>query len=133
MVKVLPPARLALVASAAVARPVSVVMAVFRADSAPVARNTSAEIEPLNTVSAASARPVSVVICVPRTASAASARVVSVATEVLEAVTSLKNASSCTLLGVTANCTWLSPPVIKNTSPANGVEGATPDGTLIEA
>ena len=133
MVKVLPPARLALVASAAVARVVSAVMAVLRVDSAPVARVTSAAIEPLKVNSDASARPVSVVICVPSAVSAASARAVSVATEVLEAVTSLKNASSCTLLGVTANCTWLSPPVIKNTSPANGVEGATPDGTLIEA
>src|SRR5580700_5358664 len=28
---------------------------------------------------------------------------------------------------------WLSPPVIRNTSPVAGAEGATPDGTLIEA
>ena len=55
-------------------------------------------IEPVRVSSDASARLVSVVIVCRRAVSAASARAVSVATEVLEAVTSLKKASSCTLL-----------------------------------
>jgi len=84
VVKVLPPARLALSSSAAWARVISAVILLCSVVSAPVARDVSAEIVMPSASSAAPARVTSPARFVVSVASAASARVVSAATELLE-------------------------------------------------
>src|SRR5207245_2844741 len=146
--KLLPPARLALVFSAAVARLVSLLMAVFRALSADIARPVSVVIAPLRLlrsvvrfVTCDSLMLPVMVLAVPVTLPLMGLLKVLLPVQVLlplsrlelELVTSDKKAIDWVALFLSWNCRWLSA-LVNHTSPESGLVGAAPVlGRLIEA